>query len=100
MKQIIFIVLVFGLIGAGCGTLFEKHPAADSIPAQFNQANTNLNNAAAWLTVLQDVNKVANVTPTSAPVDVALGALIGIASALGGYITRHKTKTSLDPPAK
>ena len=74
------------VLGAGCKSLLGTNAAPQSVPVTFGSATTNDANLVAWLEFAKDVNVNANPTPTAAPINTALTALIALASvAVGAY---------------
>lgn len=91
-RPLIVITLAAATTG-GCVGTWAARCQPDSPPVLAGMATTNDCQLAGYAAIAREVNRMANPTPTSPVVDVALGSLIGLANAAAGYLShRHATQ--------
>lgn len=100
-KKIFFIAAVTfavtsGVTITGCSALLASRNTPDSIPARVFDIPTNELASVAWVESVRQINQAVNPTATAMPVDTALGAIIGLLSAAGGWYARHSASKPVD----
>jgi hypothetical protein len=93
IRNFITTILFAAALGAGCSTLLGKKVQPESPPVLAGAASTSDPNAVAWLKYAQLLQRQANPTPSSAPIDVILGSAVTAAAAAAGWYARHKAST-------
>jgi PBP1b-binding outer membrane lipoprotein LpoB len=107
MKTLSFVtaVCVSALVFVGCSALMPRTMLGGGLLAPAISAATNdvqLSNVLAQadaksstlyqaLSFVREVNRSANPTPSSAPIDTVCGMLMTAAAGAGGWYLRHKT---------
>lgn len=92
-------LLVFALAAAllsGCASALTRQASPESWPVVQGYATTNDTETVAVIRAAQVLNRQLNPTPTAPLVDALLGAGIAIASAVGGFLTRHAQQKHVD----
>ena len=90
----LFAALAAVTINLGCKSFLPNTAAATSLPVTSGQATTNDSQVVAVLKEAQAINTAANPTPYEPIVNDALGGLIALAGAFGGWYARHVTATA------
>ena len=92
---ILITLLASSLTLISCKALLQSTATPASLPVLTGAATTNDLNIVAYLKEAQQVNSLANLTPTQAPINSLLSALIPLASAAAGFFTSHMTKAKI-----
>lgn len=94
MKRILLTLALAAVLGGlvtGCSGLLTEKAHQNDLPVQMGIASTNDFSTVEWLRLAQVVNASANPSPSSLPIDTALGAVIAILASLGTYYQHRNT---------
>lgn len=87
----------FGLAVGGCASALTGHATQSSLPVQTGAATTNDSPAVAWEKEVGAVVHAVAPPGYSQSADVITGAIIGLTSALAGYVGRHVAGANQTP---